>query len=103
MKISPANEIRLGLLTVLLGAFCGAVVWLFLRVLGICTGFIWETIPAKAGFTYLPVLICAFLPLVFGASAGPEAGLTGIIAAALAGRLRGSQTKKQSRTAEKEA
>ena len=27
------------------------------------------------------MLICAFIPLVFGASVGPEAGLTGIIAA----------------------
>ena len=125
MKKSTGNEIRLGLLTILLGAFCGAVIWLFLRLLGICTGLIWDTIPAKAGFTYLPVLICAagglaaglvrkrygdypeelhqvlgkirkekhydyskmavilvcaFIPLVFGASVGPEAGLTGIIA-----------------------
>ena len=125
MKKSTGNEIRLGLLTLMLGAFCGAVIWLFLRLLGICTGLIWETIPAKAGFKYLPVLICAaggllaglvrkrygdypeelhqvlgrvrkekhydysrmgailacaFIPLVFGASVGPEAGLTGIIA-----------------------
>ena len=125
MKKSTGNEFRLILLTMLLGAFCGAVVWLFLRLLGICTDFIWETVPAKAGFRYLPVLICtagglaaglvrrkygdypeelpvvlgkvrkekhydysnmlvilvcAFLPLVFGSSVGPEAGLTGIIA-----------------------
>ena len=125
MKKSTGNEIKLGLLTLMLGAFCGAVIWLFLRLLGICTGLIWETIPAKAGFKYLPVLICAaggllaglvrkrygdypeelhqvlgrvrkekhydysrmgailacaFIPLVFGASVGPEAGLTGIIA-----------------------
>ena len=125
MKKSTGNEIKLGLLTLMLGAFCGAVIWLFLRLLGICTGLIWDTIPAKAGFKYLPVqicaagglaaglvrkrygdypeelhqvlgkvrkekhydyskmaviLVCAFIPLVFGASVGPEAGLTGIIA-----------------------
>ena len=125
MKKKPGNESKLILLTVLLGAFCGAVVWLFLRLLGICTDFIWEKIPEKAGFRYLPViicalgglaaglvrkrcgdypeelpvvlgkvrkekhydysrmaviLVCAFLPLVFGSSVGPEAGLTGIIA-----------------------
>ena len=28
----------------------------------------------------LPLLVCALLPLIFGASVGPEAGLTGIIA-----------------------
>lgn len=35
-------------------------------------------------YTYHPmpaILLCAFIPLVFGASVGPEAGLTGIIAA----------------------
>ncbi len=35
-------------------------------------------------YSYHPMagmLLCAFLPLVFGASVGPEAGLTGIIAA----------------------
>ncbi|MDO5702973.1 MAG: chloride channel protein, partial [Lachnospiraceae bacterium] len=35
-------------------------------------------------YDYHPMLImllCAFLPLVFGASVGPEAGLTGIVAA----------------------
>ena len=125
MKKRTDNEFKLGLLTILLGAFCGAVIWLFLRLLGICTGLIWDVVPAKAGFKYLPVLtcaagglaaglvrkrygdypeelhqvlgkvrkekhydyskmtvilVCAFIPLVFGASVGPEAGLTGIIA-----------------------
>ena len=125
MNKSISNEIKLGLLTVLLGAFCGAVIWMFLRLLGICTGLIWDTLPERAGFEYLPVVICAlggliaglvrkrygdypeelhqvlgrirnekhydysrmgvilvsaFIPLVIGASVGPEAGLTGIIA-----------------------
>lgn len=125
MNKSISNEIKLGLLTVLLGAFCGAVIWLFLRLLGICTGLIWDALPERAGFEYLPVVICAlggllaglvrkrygdypeelhdvlgkirnekhydysrmgvilvsaFIPLVIGASVGPEAGLTGIIA-----------------------
>ena len=122
---NKVNELKLGLLTILLGAFCGAVVWLFLRLLGIFTGLVWDVIPERVGFRYLPVVICAlgglaaglirkrygdypeelsivlasvrkekhydyskmpvilacaFLPLVFGASVGPEAGLTGIIA-----------------------
>ena len=119
------NETTLYLLTVLLGAFTGAVIWVFLRAVGICTDFLWETLPALTGAAYLPLivctaggliagiirrkygdypeelhvvlgrikrdrhydyshmpvlLICAFLPLVLGASVGPEAGLTGIIA-----------------------
>ena len=125
MKKSIGNEAKLWLLTMLLGAFCGVVIWMFLRLLKICTGLIWDILPAQAGFRYLPIvvcaagglatglvrkrygdypeelhqvlgrirkekhydysrmgviLVCAFLPLVFGASVGPEAGLTGIIA-----------------------
>lgn len=110
---------------IFLGAVAGAVLWGFLKAVGVCTGFLWETLPEKAGVSWLPVLfctaggfisglirrkygdypeelstvlgkikqkkhydyrpmpvmlICAFLPLVIGASVGPEAGLTGIIA-----------------------
>lgn len=125
MKKSFTNEIKLGLFTLLLGAAAGTVIWLFLKALGISIELIWETIPARAGFRYMPVVLCsagglaaglmhrkygdlpeelpvvlgrirqdrhysydkmgallisAFIPLVFGASVGPEAGLTGIIA-----------------------
>lgn len=125
MKKSYANEIKLGLFTLLLGAASGAVIWLFLKALGLCTELIWEIIPARMGFRYTPVVLCAagglaagllhrkygdlpeelpvvlgrikrdrhysydrmgvllisaFIPLAFGASVGPEAGLTGIIA-----------------------
>lgn len=125
MKKKFVNDIRLGVFTTLLGAFCGAVLWIFLKVLDICTGFIWEVIPLKTGVSCFPViactvlglavgiirkkygdypeelpevicqikknrhydydkmpvmLVCAFIPLVLGASVGPEAGLTGIIA-----------------------
>jgi len=125
MKKVIENEVKLGAFTALLGAFCGAVIWLFLKALEVCTGLIWETIPSVTGVNYVPVLactalglaaglirkkygdypeelpevlgqikknkhydygkmpvmlICAFIPLVLGASVGPEAGLTGIIA-----------------------
>ncbi len=124
-KETAGNLIKLGLLTAALGAFAGAVIWIFLKAVGLCTEIIWTVIPAHAGWKYLPVLICAaggllaglihkrcgnypeelrtvlgrikrdkhygygnmpvllicaFIPLVFGASVGPEAGLTGIIA-----------------------
>lgn len=124
-KETAGNIIKLGLLTAALGAFAGAVIWAFLKAVGLCTELIWSVIPARAAWKYLPVLICAvggllaglihksygnypeelrtvlgrikkdkhygygnmpvllicaFIPLVFGASVGPEAGLTGIIA-----------------------
>ena len=120
------NVLKLVLLTVLLGAFAGAVIWCFLKAVGLCTGLIWEKLPGATGnrwilipicaaaglvlgilhkcfgdypeeldvvlakikrdkhVSYHPMfvmLVCAFIPLVFGASVGPEAGLVGIIAA----------------------
>lgn len=120
------NLVQMLLLTVLLGAFAGLVIWSFLKLVALCTGLVWETIPTLAGgrtitillcalgglaagilrkifgdypesldtvmgkikkdhhYAYHPMfvmLVCAFLPLVFGASVGPEAGLAGIIAA----------------------
>ncbi|MCR5487281.1 MAG: chloride channel protein [Lachnospiraceae bacterium] len=126
MKEKTGNTIKLIALTALLGAFAGAVIWIFLRLAGICTGLIWEGIPEMTGFSFMPaffataggllvgvlhkrfgdypeeldtvmarirkdkyydyhpvpvMLACAFIPLISGASVGPEAGLTGIIAA----------------------
>ena len=126
--IKLRNDLKLGMLTVLLGATCGVVIWLFLRLLGVCTELIWgglpsvlpgavsfltpiiicaagglltglirrrsgdypEELPVVMGkikgeghYDYshmLVMLLCAFIPLVLGASVGPEAGLTGIIA-----------------------
>lgn len=43
-----------------------------------------EKVKKEKHYDYHPmfiILVCAFLPLVFGSSVGPEAGLTGIIAA----------------------
>lgn len=124
-KVKAKNSLTLYLLVVLLGAMTGAVLWLFLKAVGICTGLLWEKLPEATGASWLPVavcaagglaagmihkkygdypeelpvvlgkvkkekhydygnmpvlLVCAFLPLILGASVGPEAGLTGIIA-----------------------
>lgn len=119
------NDIEVYILTILLGAATGIVIWGFLKVAGLCTGLLWDVLPELTGFRYLPLavctagglltglirrrhgdypeelhvvlgkikrekhydygpmpvmLICALLPLVLGASVGPEAGMTGIIA-----------------------
>ena len=125
MKIKAINNLRLYILVILLGAVTGAILWVFMKAVGICTELLWEVLPEAAGVNWLPVifctagglaaglirrkygdfpeelpivlgkikrdkhydykpmpvmLICAFLPLILGASVGPEAGLTGIIA-----------------------
>ena len=124
-KKEISNNLKLAFFTIILGAFCGAIIWGFLRLVGICTELLWEDLPSVFGFNWLPIavctvgglvvgiihvkcgdypeelndvlgkikkdkhydykpmlsmLICAFLPLILGASVGPEAGLTGVIA-----------------------
>lgn len=124
--VGAKNTLKLLLLTALLGAFAGVVIWCFLKAVAVCTGLVWEKLPAATGqkwlliplcalaglvlgllhrgfgdypeeltvvlerikrekhVAYHPMLVmlaCAFIPLVFGASVGPEAGLVGIVAA----------------------
>ena len=124
-KTSLQNTATVIILTVLLGAVVGLVLWLFLQAVSLGSSLIWRILPTHLGgkwitvplctlggflmglmhrrfgdypeslntvmgkvkrekhYDYrpmLPMLVCALLPLVFGASVGPEAGLTGIIA-----------------------
>ena len=46
-------------LTLILGAFVGLVLWLFLQVMHLGTTLIWEIIPGKTGFMWLLILLCA--------------------------------------------
>ena len=125
MKEKTGNALKLFLLTLIMGAFAGVVVWVFLKLVTLCSGYIWDLIPEMTGVSYMPIvfstaggfiagilhkrfgdypeeldkvmekiekdrhydyhpmsvmLLCAFIPLVCGASVGPEAGLTGLIA-----------------------
>ncbi|MCR5107108.1 MAG: chloride channel protein [Lachnospiraceae bacterium] len=120
------NNIRLYLFILIMGGAAGAVIWIFLKAVSVCTSFIWKTVPSYKGLSLLPLLICvfggavtgilhkkfknypedltvimdkiknekyypyqdiipmllcAFIPLICCSSVGPEAGLTGIIAA----------------------
>ena len=114
-------------LSLVLGAVVGAVVWVFLFLMNLGLGLFWGTLPAVFGWRYLPIVICligglvlgvyekrcgrypdtlnqamvevketggyaygkgrlakgavgALLPLIFGGSVGPAAGLTVTVA-----------------------
>ncbi|MBR6204849.1 MAG: chloride channel protein [Candidatus Methanomethylophilaceae archaeon] len=125
MRAGIGNMVSVAVLSVLLGAAAGLVIWLFIRAVSVGTSFVWDMVPSFAGswaaipicalggcvvglihrrygdypdeldvvmgkvrrekrYDYrpmLPIIACAVIPLVLGASVGPEAGLTGIIAA----------------------
>ena len=60
------NLVQMLLLTVLLGAFAGLVIWSFLKLVALCTGLVWETIPALAGGRTITILLCALGGLAAG-------------------------------------
>lgn len=126
MQLTTArNRILFIVSMIIMGAMAGAVVWLFLFIMDLSLGLIWETLPQYFDFMLFPLVVCiiggliiglhhkylgdypesldtvlekvkkdnryeyknigsysvaALLPLIFGGSIGPEAGLTGTIA-----------------------
>lgn len=127
MATKIKNEISLMAFCAMLGAFAGAILWCFLKLVEVGTDLIWEALPNLIGeISYYPIVICtiggliigifrkivgdypdsmmqvmgivkttgtydyskiiilivaALLPLIFGASVGPEAGMVGVIVA----------------------
>ena len=126
-KYSITNTLKLCGFCILIGTVAGCVLWLFLRIIHICTNLLWDILPQTLGnplwyplglclsggliigltrkklgdypqsmtqvigtikdtgtYSYNSMgvlIIAAVLPLIFGSSVGPEAGMVGIIAA----------------------
>lgn len=123
-KRTVANNFLYYLFCGFSGAVTSLIVWLFLKLMGLGIGLVWDTIPSNFDFKFYPIIVCtaggiilgiwqkltnavpdeldevmkkvkkdkfypynkvlflcvsALLPLVFGGSLGPEAGLTGVI------------------------
>lgn len=123
-KKTIKNQFSLYLFCIIIGAFAGAVLWVFLKVIALGVGFLWEWLPEQIHIPYYTLIVCtlgglligvfrkltgdypeelevvlgkvkkekhyeyknmavllvaAMLPLMFGSSVGPEAGMTGII------------------------
>lgn len=58
MKTTTKNQLSFLLFCILIGAFAGAVVYGFLRLVSFGTDVLWEWIPAKWNFVWYPLLIC---------------------------------------------
>lgn len=124
MRVKTKNQLSFLMFCTVIGGAAGGVIWLFLKIMTLGTGFLWEWLPERLAIPYYPVIICtlggilvglfrrkygdypeelkdvlgkvkrdkyygydnmlvmiiaALLPLLMGASIGPEAGMTGII------------------------
>lgn len=60
------NSIKLILFAVILGAVTGAVIWLFLRAVGVGTIFIWESLRVSFDFKWYAVAVCSVGGLIIG-------------------------------------
>ena len=60
------NSLLLILFTVLLGAFAGAVVWIFLKAVSLCTALLWEKLPSIAGSRLLLLPACGAGGILLG-------------------------------------
>ena len=65
-SMKAGNQVRLIVLTVLTGAFAGAVVWCFLKAVSLGSALIWEVIPQGAGTRFILPALCAAGGLITG-------------------------------------
>lgn len=66
MKVKMKNQLYLGLFSVIIGVFAGAVVWLFLKIIIEGTAFLWEWLPQKVDIPFYTVLVCTAGGLICG-------------------------------------
>lgn len=66
MHTKIKNQTMLMLFCILIGAFAGAVVYLFLKLVSGGTDLLWEWLPTKLNVAWYPLLICGVGGLVIG-------------------------------------
>lgn len=66
MNTKVKNQCYLILFCVLIGAFAGAVVYLFLRAMSGGMEFFWEWLPEKINLAWYPLLVCTIGGLIIG-------------------------------------
>lgn len=66
MDVKTKNRFSFLIYALILGAFVGAVTWLFLWAMDFCIELIWTDLPEKMDFLYLPVVICTIGGVLVG-------------------------------------
>lgn len=58
MKITFKNHVYLGAFCTIIGAVCGAVIWIFLKLMSVGIEFVWKWIPSQIEFPLYTLLVC---------------------------------------------
>ena len=66
MRTRTTNQLYLALFCVLIGAFAGAVVYLFLKVMTLGMDFLWEWLPERVSVAWYPIVVCVIGGLIIG-------------------------------------
>ncbi len=66
MNTKVKNQAYLILFCIIIGAFAGLVVYLFLKLVSGGTDFLWEWLPEKLNISWYPLLICGIGGVVIG-------------------------------------
>lgn len=66
MKRKMENQLKLWLYCMVLGAFAGLVLWLFLKVVLVGTELLWEWAPEQLGIPVYPIVVCTIGGLIIG-------------------------------------
>ncbi len=48
------------------GAVTSLIVWLFLKLMGLGIGLVWDTIPSNFDFKFYPIIVCTAGGLILG-------------------------------------
>ncbi|MDV0445895.1 putative ion-transport protein YfeO [Methanimicrococcus sp. At1] len=66
MELKTKNRLTFLVYALILGAFIGAVTWLFLWAMDFCLELIWTDLPERIDFIYLPVAVCTIGGVLVG-------------------------------------
>ncbi len=66
MNVKAKNQFYLGAFCAIIGAFTGAIIWIFLKAMSMGTSLIWEWLPGRIQIPFYTIIVCVLGGLVIG-------------------------------------